>query len=159
MVQTIGTGTSIPIINPNLLLIFKSTGFFDGHLTCPRLVKSDGAEVPPDIIQCGKAPTTGQVMALICPIPQTRDPIHVPRPRPSIISGPFILAIHPLNTADTEDRRNCESAHCIGHNMRRLRDDNDDRSEEGFRVRKQRKQRPCFSCAGETSLSRAREAG
>ncbi|RSL70431.1 hypothetical protein CEP53_001841 [Fusarium sp. AF-6] len=31
--------------------------------------------------------------------------------------------------------------------MRRLRDDDDDRSEEGFRARKQRKQRPCFSCA------------
>ncbi|KAI8667623.1 Fungal-trans domain-containing protein [Fusarium sp. Ph1] len=31
--------------------------------------------------------------------------------------------------------------------MRRLRDDDDDRSEEGFRARKQRKHRPCFSCA------------
>ncbi|RTE74499.1 hypothetical protein BHE90_011070 [Fusarium euwallaceae] len=31
--------------------------------------------------------------------------------------------------------------------MRRLREDDDDRSEEGFRARKQRKQRPCFSCA------------
>ncbi|XEV01060.1 hypothetical protein FSHL1_006347 [Fusarium sambucinum] len=31
--------------------------------------------------------------------------------------------------------------------MRRLRDDEDDRPDDGSRARKQRKQRPCFSCA------------
>ena len=152
MVQRIQTGLSIPIINPNLLFMFKSIGLLDGHLTCPSLVKSDGVEVPPDIIEFGKAPTTGGHGV---DLPQPRPVTQFVYPRPSSPVRAHSATSH-LNTADTDGRRNCESAHCIGHNMRRLREDDDDRSEEGFRARKQRKQRPCFSCAGETSFGGVR---
>ncbi|KIL92314.1 hypothetical protein FAVG1_04723 [Fusarium avenaceum] len=37
--------------------------------------------------------------------------------------------------------------------MRRLRDEEDNRSDEGIRARKQRKQRPCFSCAAKVHAS------
>lgn len=86
------------------------------------------------------------------------------------ISMPMIIAVsylaslffpRPLSTSPAssssntrrkrKNRRYWLSVDLIGYNMRRLRDEEDNRSDEGIRARKQRKQRPCFSCAGESA--------